>query len=98
MSEGTTYLAVWGNQKLFLKLYRSYEVLHRVVEMPYQLALQASSKIHEFIYVSQLKKHLPPRTELEQHDISNEAPYDLALLEPAAIFAVQVHSVRIIGI
>ncbi|XP_047060867.1 uncharacterized protein LOC124667648 [Lolium rigidum] len=54
-----------AHHKLLFKYYGPYEVVERVGEVAYRLALPESSRIHPVIHVSQLKKAIGPDVQIQ---------------------------------
>jgi hypothetical protein len=54
-----------SNQKLAYKYFGPFLITNKVGSVAYKLQLPASSSIHPVVHVSQLKKALPPNTEVQ---------------------------------
>jgi hypothetical protein len=67
-------LAPRGNSKLIYKFYGPYKIIQKVGEVAYKLELPAHVQIHPMVHVSQLKKHIPPLTEVSD-DLLTVATY-----------------------
>lgn len=58
-----------GNQKLSFRFFGPYKILQRIGAAAYKLELPPSSQILPVVHVSQLKRHIPPDTQVS-HDVS----------------------------
>jgi hypothetical protein len=81
-----TSLAPRSSQKLAFMFFGPYLVLARVGAVAYKLDLPASSKIHNVVHVSQLKRHLPA-TQPVSDDLALLCLDDFALLQPQEVLA-----------
>jgi hypothetical protein len=54
-----------AHHKLLFKYYGPYDIVERIGEVAYRLALPESSRIHPVLHVSQLKKALGPHTQVQ---------------------------------
>lgn len=57
-------VAFRSNHKLSFKFFGLYKILARIGTIAYKLELPPPAAIHPVIHVSQLKKHVPPGTEV----------------------------------
>jgi hypothetical protein len=78
-------LALHISQKLAFKFIGPYKVLARVGEVAYSLELPTSSKIHNMVHVSQLKRRLAAI--LVSDDVALLDLDSFALLQPQEIVA-----------
>ena len=83
-------VAVGGNQKLCFWYFGPYKVLKRIGEVAYKLDLPNTSQVHSVVHVSQLKKHVPPNTQVCSSILSIEFHTDrvhepLQIIEQAFI-------------
>jgi hypothetical protein len=58
-------MAPRAHHKLLFKYYAPYEIVERIGEVAYRLALPESSRIHSVLHVSQLKKAVGPHTQVQ---------------------------------
>lgn len=77
-------LALRSNQKLSFQFFGPYTVLRRVGEVAYQLDLPPMSHIHDVVHVSQLKKYIPPKTQVYT-DLSLIRTADCPTLVPTLV-------------
>nr|XP_051210878.1 uncharacterized protein LOC127328311 [Lolium perenne] len=81
-----TSLAPRSSQKLAFKFFRPYKILACVGEVAYRLELPTSSKIHNAIHVSQLKRRLPSASP-KKDDLALLDLDSMVLLQPEKILA-----------
>jgi hypothetical protein len=81
-----TSLAPRSSQKLAFKFFGPYKILARVGEVAYRLELPITSKIHNVVHVSQLKRRLPSATPTTD-DLALLDLDSMVLLQPEKILA-----------
>jgi hypothetical protein len=81
-----TSLAPRSSQKLAFKFFGPYKIMARVGEVAYRLDLPASSKIHDVVHVSQLKRHLPTAVSVSD-DVALLSLDSFVSLQPQEILA-----------
>ena len=57
-------VASWMSQKLSFRFFGPFTILRKVGTVAYRLDLPQDCKIHPVVHVSQLKKHIPPHTQV----------------------------------
>ena len=83
-------VAFHSNHKLSFRYFGPYKILSRVGSVAYKIDLPSSAAIHPVVHVSQLKKHIPPGTEVL--DSLHVVAIDLA----AQVIPVKIQSSRAI--
>lgn len=77
-------IAPRGNNKLIFRFYGPFKVIQKVGAAAYKLDLPGHARIHPVIHVSQLKKHVPPLSEVST-DLSSVCTDPEQLLLPVEV-------------
>jgi hypothetical protein len=81
-------VAFRSNHKLSFRFFGPFKVLAKVGAVAYRRELLASAQIHPVVHVSQLKKRVPPHTEVQESLDTVATDHDVSVL-PIQVLAVR---------